>query len=43
MRRWKESSAGVNGFCEVCGKPIAARRLEAIPWTTVCSEHARTE
>ena len=34
---------GGYGFCEVCGKPIAARRLEAIPWTTVCSEHARTE
>jgi DnaK suppressor protein len=34
---------GGYGFCGVCGKPIAARRLEAIPWTTVCNEHAKTE
>jgi DnaK suppressor protein len=33
---------GSYGKCEVCGKPIVARRLEAIPWTTVCSGHAKT-
>jgi DnaK suppressor protein len=33
---------GSYGRCEVCGKPISVRRLEAIPWTTVCGEHANT-
>jgi DnaK suppressor protein len=31
------------GSCEVCGNTIEIERLEAIPWTTVCSRHARTE
>ena len=31
---------GQYGFCEVCGKPIAKKRLDAIPWTTFCSRHA---
>jgi DnaK suppressor protein len=31
------------GSCEVCGKGIEVERLEAIPWTSVCSKHARTE
>ena len=34
---------GEYGSCEVCGKGIEMERLEAIPWTSVCSEHARTE
>jgi DnaK suppressor protein len=34
---------GKYGSCEVCGKGIEAERLEAIPWTSVCSKHARTE
>jgi DnaK suppressor protein len=34
---------GEFGSCEVCGKRIEFERLEAIPWTSVCSEHARTE
>jgi DnaK suppressor protein len=34
---------GEFGTCEVCGKEIEVERLEAIPWTTVCSKHARTE
>jgi RNA polymerase-binding transcription factor DksA len=34
---------GEFGACEVCGKEIEVERLEAIPWTTVCSKHARTE
>ena len=27
---------GVYGLCRDCGDPIAAARLEAIPWTRVC-------
>jgi DnaK suppressor protein len=34
---------GEYGLCEVCGKGIEMERLEAIPWTSVCSKHARTE
>jgi DnaK suppressor protein len=34
---------GEFGFCEVCGRRIEMERLEAIPWTSVCSKHARTE
>jgi DnaK suppressor protein len=34
---------GEFGACEVCEKEIEVERLEAIPWTTVCSKHARTE
>jgi RNA polymerase-binding transcription factor DksA len=33
---------GEYGSCEVCGKAIEVERLEAIPWTSVCSRHART-
>ena len=31
---------GQYGLCEVCGKPIGKKRLDAIPWTTFCSKHA---
>lgn len=34
---------GEYGSCEVCGKRIDKDRLEAIPWTSVCREHAKTE
>jgi len=34
---------GEFGSCEVCGKEIEVERLEVIPWTSVCSKHARTE
>ena len=34
---------GEYGSCEVCGNGIEIERLEAIPWTSVCSKHARTE
>jgi DnaK suppressor protein len=34
---------GEYGTCEVCGKEIEMVRLESIPWTSVCSKHARTE
>lgn len=32
---------GTYGYCDVCGKPIEEKRLEAIPWTTLCIEHAK--
>jgi RNA polymerase-binding transcription factor DksA len=34
---------GEYGSCEVCGKAIEVERLEVIPWTPVCSAHARTD
>jgi DnaK suppressor protein len=27
---------GTYGICRDCGEPVAAARLEAIPWTRVC-------
>jgi RNA polymerase-binding transcription factor DksA len=32
--------AGTYGLCEVCGKPIAQARLEAMPATRFCIDHA---
>ncbi len=32
---------GTYGYCEVCGNPIEEKRLEAIPWTTLCVKHAQ--
>ncbi len=32
---------GTYGYCEVCGQPIEEKRLEAIPWTTLCIKHAQ--
>lgn len=31
---------GTYGQCETCGKPIAADRLEAMPATRFCFDHA---
>lgn len=31
---------GTYGICEVCGKQIEAERLEAMPGTRTCIEHA---
>ena len=33
---------GDYGNCEVDGKPIPKDRLEAVPWTTLCVDHARS-
>jgi DnaK suppressor protein len=33
--------AGEYGRCEVDGEEIPLERLEAVPWTTLCVEHAR--
>ncbi|HTB14543.1 MAG TPA: TraR/DksA C4-type zinc finger protein [Bryobacteraceae bacterium] len=35
----KRVAAGTYGKCVVCGRPISAARLEAIPWTPYCLEH----
>jgi RNA polymerase-binding protein DksA len=32
---------GTYGICEVCGKPIGAERLAAIPWTRLCIDDQR--
>jgi DnaK suppressor protein len=32
--------AGTYGLCEVCGKPVAEARLEAMPATRFCIDHA---
>ena len=34
---------GEYGSCEICGEEIEMERLEVIPWTSVCSKHARAE
>jgi DnaK suppressor protein len=31
---------GTYGTCDVCGRPIAAERLEAIPWAVLCVDDA---
>lgn len=31
---------GTYGECEVCGKVIEEKRLEALPYATLCMEHA---
>lgn len=33
--------AGTYGVCEVCGKPIGAERLAAIPWARLCIDDKR--
>jgi len=31
------------GKCAVCGREISAERLDLIPWTTTCAEHAEQD
>ena len=33
---------GSYGACDVCGRPIGAERLEAIPWAVMCLDDARS-
>ena len=40
-RRWRGSTTGTFGTCVRCGKPIAAGRLEALPWAAYCIECQR--
>jgi DnaK suppressor protein len=35
--------AGTYGTCTVCGKPIAAERLRAVPWATLCIDDQRRQ
>ena len=39
-RALEKIDAGTYGVCEVCGQPIAEARLEAMPATRFCIEHA---
>ena len=32
---------GTYSECEICGKEIAEQRLEALPYATLCMEHAK--
>jgi DnaK suppressor protein len=32
---------GTDGECEVCGKLIEEQRLEALPYATLCMDHAK--
>jgi DnaK suppressor protein len=34
LKRIKEG--GTYGMCETCGKPIPEKRLEALPWASLC-------
>ena len=37
----KRIEDGSYGVCEVCGEPIGAERLSAIPWTRLCIDDKR--
>jgi RNA polymerase-binding protein DksA len=37
----KRIDDGTYGMCEVCGKPIGAERLDAIPWARLCIDDQR--
>jgi RNA polymerase-binding transcription factor len=34
---------GTYGRCEICGRDIAAERLEAVPWATMCIDDKRAQ
>ena len=34
---------GTYGICEVCGGPIGAERLEAVPYATLCIDDKRAQ
>ena len=37
----RASRTGSYGVCEVCGEPIGAERLAAIPWARLCIDDQR--
>jgi RNA polymerase-binding transcription factor len=39
----KRIDEGTFGVCTRCGKPIAAERLEALPWATLCIDDKRKQ
>ena len=40
LQRIEEGSYGV---CEICGEPIGAQRLSAIPWARLCIDDQRKQ
>ena len=40
VRAMEKLEDGTYGRCDVCGKPIPAGRLEALPWAVLCVEDA---
>lgn len=43
VRRAQEKlTEGTYGRCDVCGEPIPAERLEALPYAALCVQHAST-
>ena len=36
VRAQEKVTEGTYGVCDVCGEPIPAERLEALPWATLC-------
>ena len=36
LRAQANLAAGTYGACDSCGQPVAAARLEALPWATEC-------
>ena len=41
LRALAKLEEGSYGRCDVCGEPINPKRLEALPESTVCIDHAR--
>jgi len=41
-RALEKLEEGTYGSCDVCGEPIGAERLEAIPWAVLCLDDARS-
>ena len=39
----KKIEEGSYGVCEVCGRPIGAQRLSAIPWARLCIADQRKQ
>ena len=39
----KRIDDGTFGVCRVCGNPVGADRLEALPWATLCIEDKRKQ
>ena len=40
VRALRKVDDGTYGVCDVCGQPIPAGRLEALPWAVLCVRHA---
>jgi DnaK suppressor protein len=40
VRAEQKLAEGTYGSCDVCGRPIGAGRLEALPWASLCIEDA---